>query len=169
MAYQPKYAQNAKRNQDPPIIRKEVNPEKTPKKKRSKGILILFILLGLVVVPVSSKMTYELMLGIYENVGRPKSVPQTKTADMTIMENFEAFVTGEVTDARNILLNVDRPEIPEETTAEEIAPVRKVYWIEEGTQVAPEPDQSRFGVADDPAAFAEILEDAKWVLDGQTT
>ena len=169
MAYQPKYAQNAKRNQDPPIIRKEVNPEKTPKKKRSKGILILFILLGLVVVPVSSKMTYELMLGIYENVGRPKAVPQTKTADMTIMENFEAFVTGEVTDARNILLNVDRPEIPEETTAEEIAPVRKVYWIEEGTQVAPEPDQSRFGVADDPAAFAEILEDAKWVLDGQTT
>lgn len=167
MAYKPKYAQGTKRKQEPDIIRKEVPAEKIPKKKHGRGILILFILLGIVVVPLSTKITYDLLQGMYKNVGRPKAAAQAKTSDMTIMDNFEAFVDEEITDARNVLLNVDRPEIPEETV--EVAPVRKVYWIEEGTKVAPEPDQSRFGVADDPAAFAKILEDAKWILDGQTT
>lgn len=169
MAYKPKYASNFKRKQDIPIIRKEAVCEAPPPKKRSKGVLILFILLGILVVPVSSKVTYDLILRMYENVGRPKAAAQAKTSDMTIMDNFEVFVSEKITNTRNVLLNVDRPEIPEETEEVEIEPVRKVYWIEEDVQVAPEPDQTLFGQSSDPAALQEVLDDAKWLLDGQTT
>lgn len=167
MAYKPKYAQNAKRKQEPAIIRQEVTYKAPPKKKRSKGVLALFILLGIVVVPLSGKVTFELLQEMVKNVGRPKAAAQAKVSDMAIMDNFEAFVAEELTDARNILLNEDRLEIPEETV--EVAPVRKVYWIEEGTQVAPEPDQALFGQANDPAVLQGVLDNAKWLLDGQTT
>ena len=167
MAYKPKYASNTKRKQQPDVVRKEVLYERPPQKKRGKGILGLFILLGILVVPVSSKVTYDLLLEMGRDLGRPKAAAQAKTSDMEIMDDFEVFVKDEINDARNLLLNVDRPEIPEET--EEVAPVRKVYWIEEGTQVAPEPDQSLFGQSNDPAVLQGVLDSAKWLLDGQTT
>ena len=169
MAYKPKYASNSKKKQDAPIVRQEVLYQRPVKKKRNKGILALFIILGILVVPASSKVTCDLLLEMVQNVGRPKAAAHAKTADMAILDNFEAFVSGEITDARNVLLNVDTPDIPEATEEEEIAPVRKVYWIEEGTQVAPEPDQSLFGQSNDPAVLQEVLEDAKWLLDGQET
>ena len=61
--------------------------------------------------------------------------------------------------------------MPEEVppVTEEIPPVRKQYWIEEGTLVAPEPNQSLFGRTDDPEVMAQILHDARWLLDGQVT
>ena len=51
----------------------------------------------------------------------------------------------------------------------EVEPVRKVYWIEEGAQVAPEPNQSLYGRTDDRAEMQKVLDDAKWLLDGQQT
>lgn len=165
MAYKPKYASKGRKKQDAPIVRKEELYERPPK-KRSKGMTALLVILGLIVVPLSSKVTYDLLLQMAENLGQPKQAVQAKTADMTIMKDFETFLADEITGARNVLLNVETPDIPEETV--EVAPVRKVYWIEEGTQVAPQPDQSLFGQSNDPAVLQSVLDDAKWLLDGQT-
>ena len=166
MAYKPKYAKNSRNRQDPPVVRREELYEKPVLKKRSKGVIALFVILGIIVVPLSCMATGELLVQMVQNVGRPKPASQAKTSDMAIMDTFEAFLSEEVNGARNILLNVDTPDIPEETV--EVAPVRKVYWIEEGTQVAPEPDQSLFGQSNDPKVLQEVLDDAKWLLDGQS-
>lgn len=163
MAYQPKYAAKSKRSG----TAGNPAPQKPQPKKKSKLVLAVFILLGLVVVPVSSKLTYDLLLGMFENVGRPKAAVVQKAADMTILDSFNSYVESELTRAQKILLNIEAPEIPEETV--EVEPVRKLYWIEEGTMVAPEPDQTKFGQSSDPEVLQEVLEDAKWLLDGQKT
>ena len=112
------------------------------------------------------------MGGIWENVGRPKATVQTKAADMQIVQNFDTVVTERLAAVRNSMRPADLPDFPDDAppvTEETLPPVRKQYWIEEGTLVAPEPNQSLFGRTDDPAALEQVLKDAKWLLDGQTT
>ncbi len=179
MAYKPKYAQNGKKK-EPDIIRQEVQPAQKPQPKqeqprqKSKGVMALFIILGILIVPAASWATAALMGRMFENLGRPKESTVAKTGDMAILENFEAHVAQELTGTRNLLLNVERPENTgpagtEEAPEEELAPVRKVYWIEDDVQVAPEPDQTRFGKTDDPEVMQWVLDEAKWLLEGQTT
>lgn len=172
MAYKPKYAQNGKtkRRENAQIIRQEVIETPRPRKKRSKLFITLFVLLGIVVIPVSCKVSCDVLIHMAQNLGRPKAAVQAAAKDMTILDGLDAFVAEEITAVRNVLLNVDTPDIPEATEPEEeIAPVRKVYWIEEGVQVAPEPDQSLFGESNDPEVLQGVLDSAKWLLDGQTT
>lgn len=142
MAYQPKYA---------------------PRKKQKKGPSVLFILLGVVVVPVSLVLTWQLLTQMYQNVGRPKAAVQAKTPDMAIMEQFDGFLAEGLSNARNALLSIEQPETPQET----LPPVRKVYWIEEGTQVAPEPNPECYGQTDDPSTLQWLLDEAAYLLDGQ--
>jgi len=169
MAYKPKYAQGSSPSKKT-IIREPVQQPRQPKKMK-KGVLILFVLLGLIVVPVSSWLTVRLMGGIYENVGRPKQAAQTKTADMQILDNFETAVSARISAVRSAMRPADLEELPEELqpTEETLPPIRKQYWIEEDTLVAPEPDQSRFGQTTDREELAQVLHDARWLLDGQTT
>lgn len=169
MAYKPKYANEPKKK--PEVIRevpKEVPKDSSGQKKlrkKSKGLIALFVILGIVIVPLSSWLTANLLTQMLQNLGRPKMAAVSVPGDLTLQENLKAFVSEELSSARNILTSGDKPVIEEE----EVAPVRKVYWIEEGTQVAPEPDQSLFGQSNDPEKLAEVLEDAKWILDGQET
>jgi len=140
-----------------------------PRPKRKKGQLILFALLGVVIIPVSLLGTVRLMGDIYQNVGRPKPAVQQKVADMAIFESFDASVSGRILAVRNSMRPADLENRPETPVEETLPPVRKQYWIEEGTLVAPEPNQSLFGRTDDPAKLEQVLQDAQWILDGQTT
>lgn len=143
MAYQPKYA---------------------PKKGQKKTPSVLFILLGIVVVPVSLVLTWQILTGMYQNVGRPKAAVQAKTSNMAIMDGFEDFLADGIGSARSALLSEKvSVEIPEET----LPPVRKVYWIEEGAQVAPEPNPECYGQTGDPSSLQWLLEEAAYLLDGQ--
>lgn len=143
MAYQPKYA---------------------PKKGQKKTPSVLFILLGIVVVPVSLVLTWRILTGMYQNVGRPKAAAQAKTSNMAIMDGFEDFLADGIGRARSALLSEEvSVDVPEET----LPPVRKVYWIEEGAQVAPEPNPECYGQTDDPSSLQWLLEEAAYLLDGQ--
>ena len=124
----------------------------------------MFILLSIVIVPVSLYLTWNLLSGMLESFGRPKPVTQQKTLDMAIEEQVDAYVRERMESARGALLSQERPE---EAPTETIPPVRKVYWIDEDAQVAPEPDQSLFGQTDDPASLQDILDQAAYLLDGQ--
>ena len=131
----------------------------------------MFIILGFVVVPVSSWLTVKLMGSVYENVGRPKQAVQARGADMQILDDFEESVSARISAVRNSMRPADLEELPEELrpTEETLPPIRKQYWIEEGTLVAPEPNQSLFGQTTDREELAQILHDARWLLEGQTT
>lgn len=155
MGYQPKYAAKGRK------------PPKAPppqKPQNSKKPSVLFILLSIVIVPVSLYLTWNLLSGMLESFGRPKPVTQQKTLDMAIEEQVDAYVRERMESARGALLSQERPE---EAPTETIPPVRKVYWIDEDAQVAPEPDQSLFGQTDDPASLQDILDQAAYLLDGQ--
>ena len=169
MAYKPKYAQGGSAPKET-VIREPVQPSGQPR-KITTGLWILFILLGLVVVPVSSWLTVRLMGSVFENVGRPKQTVQTKAADMQILENFEDVVSARISAVRSSMRPDDLEELPQELlpTEETLPPIRKQYWLEEDTLVAPEPDQSRFGRTTDPDELAQVLQDARWLLDGQAT
>lgn len=155
MGYQPKYAAKGRKPQKAPPPQKPQN---------SKKLSVLFILLSIVIVPVSLYLTWNLLSGMLESFGRPKPVTQQKTLDMAIEEQVDAYVRERMESARGALLSQERPE---EAPTETIPPVRKVYWIDEDAQVAPEPDQSLFGQTDDPASLQDILDQAAYLLDVQ--
>ena len=179
MAYKPKFAaekssakQPVRRSPEREIPRTAPAKAEQPQSpKQKKGKLILFILLGIVIIPLSCFATFRLMGGIFENVGRPKQAVQAKTADMQIFENFDRTVSGSIGAVRSAMRPAAPSDLPQaqEPVQETEPPVRKQYWLEENTLVAPEPDQSLFGKTDDPAVMEQVLKDAKWLLDGQTT
>lgn len=166
MAYKPKYAQNMRKQPEAwekvPQSR-EIPPEKP--KKKSRGVLALFVVLGIVLVPVSSWLTAQLLSAMVLTVGRPKAEVVNKPGDLTLQTNVAAYVEDELAAARRILTSGDKPAVEEE----EVIPIRKQYWIEEGTLVAPEPNQELFGETTDPAVMQQVLNDAAWLLDGQET
>ena len=168
MAYQPKFAKESPKSQKPQKPQPSAEHEMPEKKKGNKVRFVLFVLLGFLVVPASCWATWNQLVGMYENVGRPKAAALTKTPDMAIMEQLDAHVAEMVQSARNNLLAVEHPDYaPEEVVEETLPPVRKVYWIEEGTQVAPEPNQECYGETDDPTTLQSLLDEAAYILDGQ--
>lgn len=167
MGYQPKYAapkSQTSHNQPPknPPSQKQ-NPES--RQKKSVVRTVLFVLLGIVVIPASLVLTWHLLTGMAQNVGRPKPAAQVKTADMAIREQIMDYAAQKVSVVRSALMAQERPqeEIPEET----LPPVRKLYWIEEGTQVAPEPNPDGYGSSDDPVVLQQVVDQGAWLLDGQ--
>lgn len=170
MAYQPKYAQNSKRPRKTEMPQSSQEPRQMPasrKTTRSKALFVLFVLLGFVVVPASCFATWKLMGQMITTVGRPGAAAQSKTPDMAIMEHFEEHIGTQVSAVRDVLAAVDAPQIPEETPKPTEPIVRKHYWIEEGTLVAPEPNQDCYGESTDPAVLQGVLDQAAWMLEDQ--
>lgn len=128
MAYQPKFARKKDR----------VSP--------------FFVLLGVIVVPISLALTAVLLGKMVQSVGHPKAAAQTAPADMAIMEQFDGFVSAKMDAARDTLTAAQTPENVPETTV----PVREKVIIEipDDAQVAPEPNPDCYGQTDDPASPA---------------
>ena len=138
-----------------------------PEKKMRKGVLILFIILGVFIVPAASFVTGKLLMAMAQDLGRPKTVAVKPASDMEILQSFEQQMAERIDSTRQALTNAEKPVIPEEEI--EVAPVRKRYWIEPDVLVAPEPDQQKFGKSNDPEVLNQVLHDARWLLDGQKT
>ena len=169
MAYKPKYAASS-RKREPDIIRKKPEPERPvspPKREPSKAGRIAGILLTVILVPVCTYASVRLLGAMLETVGRPKTAVIAKTKDMAVLDNVDAYVEKIMAQADSGLTaaNLELPEpVPEETR-----PDLPHYTIPDDAQVAPEPDQSRFGRVHTPEQMKPILEQAKWLLDGQET
>ena len=171
MAYQPKYAASQRKKKD--IIRKEPEPPKPsrpPEKQPGKGSRIARIVLTVILVPLCSFATWKLLGLMLENVGRPKPAVVSQTRDMTVLDDFDAFVAQKMTQADSALSlsQLGVTDIPE-ATEEETRPVLQHYTIPDDALVAPEPNQSLFGRVDTPADMEPVLKKAKWLLDGQET
>ena len=138
-----------------------------PEKRMRKGVLILFIILGVFIVPAASFVTGKLLMAMVQDLGRPKTAAVKTAADMEILQSFEQQMAERIDSTRQALTNAEKPVIPEEEI--EVAPVRKRYWIEPDVLVAPEPDQQKFGKSNDPEVLNQVLHDARWLLDGQKT
>lgn len=182
MAYQPKYAAKGKTNTSPSrmsvqtqVPRETAQP--TPRKEtisapRSKGALVIRILLTLVIVPVSIFLTAILLSGIFENVGTPKPANQAKVTDRQIVAELDSYMEQQMDAIRSSLTG---PQTGGQTVstpgngsqATETPVVRELYTIPADAQVAPEPNQNFFGEAEDPSTLQWLLDEAAWMLEGQ--
>lgn len=169
MAYQPKYAKNSKRQNTASVIREPRKAAARKKEKRDKRTLIIFVLLGIVLIPASCFASFRLIVHMAENLARPKVSVQAKAPDMAIGAQFDSLVASEMENARNGLLHINKPTVPKETEPPETEPVRHDYSIPADAQVAPEPDQTLFGQTDNPAVLELLMKKARTILDGQTT
>ena len=109
-------------------------------------------LFTLVVAAFSLGALGVLILSVSLTSGNPESAPGTKAVDVAIMDRYDMYMTNEVSNALDGVLAIE-----------------KVYWLSDDDQVAPEPDQSKFGETDDPATMQWFLDAAQPLLDGQET
>lgn len=84
--------------------------------------------------------------------GNMESGSDAKAVDVAIMDRYDMYMTNQISDVLDGVLAIE-----------------KVYWLSDNDQVAPEPDQSKFGETDDPATMQWFLDAAKPLLNGQDT
>ena len=84
--------------------------------------------------------------------GKAKSPAETETADEALTEQFNMYMTNEISDALAGVLDMD-----------------KVYWLKDEDIIAPEPDPEKFGTTSDPSTLQWFLDDAQGLLKGEKT
>ena len=75
-----------------------------------------------------------------------------KASDSALMDRYDMYMTNEISNALDGVLSVE-----------------KVYWLSDSDLVAPVPDQSNYGTADDATSLQWLLDEAAEILDGQDT
>ena len=107
---------------------------------------------GRILLPMLAAAAAAALLAlVLFGTGSPEK-PAASTARMNLMDKFDMYMTNQVSEALDGVLSVD-----------------KVYWLSDEDLVAPEPDQSCYGEADDPAELQWLLDAAAELLDGQET
>lgn len=102
-------------------------------------------------------LTLGILWQMLGSVGAPRASRST-AADVSIPDRFDAF-------AADMFCNTLNEVIYGKTGNA----VQKVYWIEEGTLAAPEPNRESFGTTEDPSTLQWLLDEAGELLDGQET
>lgn len=124
--------------------------------KNSKALRVLRIALGAggtILLSVCALAFSAWMLSaVFLKTDFSAGAAPTTVADAAIMDRFNMSMTNRISTALDGILSID-----------------KVYWLRDEDVIAPEPDQARFGETEDPASLEWLLEDAKELLDGQST
>lgn len=86
------------------------------------------------------------------HVGNPLGSVQMDVPKVDLMAHYDKYMTNNISSALEGVLAID-----------------KVYWLNDTDEIAPKPNQSKFGTAQDPKELQWLLEEAEDLLDGQTT
>ena len=152
MAYQPKYARKPQAPAPQPQRQKKAPPHP------SRGQRLLSAVLGVLLIPASVFAGVLLLRQMLTTVGRPKVSAPAAMGNSSLREDFDGYLLSQMEQARQGLQMVDKPDLPEPTVP------RQHYTIADDAQMAPEPDQSKFGKTGDAARLNKLLEDAAWLL-----
>lgn len=129
-----------------------------PKKQRARTVfrcictLLATALCLVVTLPVMGQMLLH--------VGKPMKQEIAKQEDVQILEQLGTLMDGRL---NNFFEGITNPGGNET----DVEPIKKVYWLKDEDLVAPEPDQAKFGEADDPAELQWLLDEAAEILEGQ--
>lgn len=170
MGYKPKYAAK-NRKQEPEVIRSpkpEAKKQQPAKKPRSRAGNIAWMVLTAVLVPLCTFAAVKILGQMVFTVGTPKASAIGKTKDMAVVDSLDAYAQEKMGDAQSVLagLNTSDFTLP---TQPETEPPHEHYTIPADAAAAPKPNQSLYGSVRSPADMEPVLEQAKWVLDGQKT
>lgn len=86
------------------------------------------------------------------HVGAPGNSVQAEPVKLGVMDRFDMQMTNTISSALEGVLSIE-----------------KVYWLNDHDQIAPEPDQDKFGTTSDPASMGGFLEEAKELLGFEDT
>lgn len=86
------------------------------------------------------------------HVGNPLSSVQAEVPKVDLMDQYDKYMTNGISNALDGILSIE-----------------KLYWLNDTDQIAPKPDQTKFGSAKDPEELEWLLDAAADLLDGQTT
>lgn len=170
MGYKPKYAAK-NRKQEPEAIRSpkpETKKQQPAKKPRSRAGNIAWMVMTAVLVPLCTFAAVRILSQMIYTVGTPKTAAIGKTKDMAVVDSLDAYAQEKMGDAQSVLagLNTSDFTLP---TQPETEPPHEHYTIPADAAAAPKPNQSLYGSVRSPADMEPVLEQAKWVLDGQKT
>ena len=113
---------------------------------------ILLALATLVTAAVAMAALAVLVTSLALTSGNPESATGSKAPDVAVMDRYDMYMTNQVSNA-----------------LEGVLAIEKVYWLSDDDQIAPEPDQAKFGTTDDPSTLLWLLDEAKPLLGGQET
>ena len=108
-------------------------------------------LLALILVAASVYTSIPLLETVLYNNSDPGKREQENPVDYAVMDRYDMSMTNTVANALDGILSI-----------------KKVYWLSDADQVAPEPNQDNYGKTNDPSTLQWLLDDAKDLLDGQT-
>lgn len=112
-------------------------------KKPGIFVRILAWLGKLVLVVLSLAVTAALLAVMVMGTGSGSSSSQTGSADATIMDKFDMYITNKISSALDGVLAIE-----------------KVYWLSDNDLVAPKPKDSGFGEAKSASELGWLLEEA---------
>ena len=171
MGYKPKYAAR-NRKREPEIIRspkpEQRRPSKPSRKPRSRAGNIAWMVLTAVLVPLCTFAAVRILGQMVYTVGTPKETAISKPKDMAVVDSLDAYAQEKMGEAQSVLagLNTSDFTLP---TQPETEPPHEHYTIPADAAAAPKPNPSLYGSVRSPKDMEPVLEQAKWVLDGQKT
>ena len=124
------------------------------KNHSAKGALLAIVrfLLLLVLCVAGLAGSAWLLEDLFMNNSDPGDKDQNKTIDYALMDRYDMAMTNTIANSLDGILSI-----------------KKVYWLSDDDQVAPEPNQAYYGETDDPSTLQWLLDEAAELLDGQTT
>ena len=122
--------------------------ERRRKKRFSPWRALLTILLA---VPAMA-LTVKILNWAVTNVGVPGNANVVSAPELAVMDRYDMKMTNEIS-----------------TALEGVLSIEKVYWLNDDDQIAPEPNQEKYGYTTDPASLQGFLEEAKELLGVEDT
>ena len=117
----------------------------TPAHKPSRGARVKLVLLAVCVAAVAMVLSNFALVG-----GSGLVAASGGAANAAIMDKFDMFITNEISNALDGVLNIE-----------------KVYWLSDDDLVAPKPNPAGYGTANSYEELVWLLEEAADLIDGQ--
>ena len=108
-------------------------------------------LLSVAAIAVSVCVSLPLLETVLYHNSDPGMREQENAVEYALMDRYDMSMTNTVANALDGVLSI-----------------KKVYWLSDDDQVAPEPNQDNYGKTSDPSTLQWLLDDAADLLDGQT-
>ena len=119
---------------------------------RRKRVSPWYILLTILLAIPAGWLTVNFLGWGVLHVGVPGNTAQAEPVKLGVMDRFDMQMTNKISSALEGVLSIE-----------------KVYWLNDHDQIAPEPDQDKFGTTSDPASMQGFLDQAKALLGVEET
>lgn len=122
------------------------------KHRRRKKTPVWYILLTVLMFIPAAWLTVNILSWSLTHVGVPGNTSQSASMELDVMDRFDMQMTNKISSALEGVLSIE-----------------KVYWLSDDDQIAPEPNQDKFGTTTDPATMQGFLDEAKELLGVEET